>query len=233
MNKVGFRNWRDVREEVLRRIHSREWPPGQLIPNETHLAEEFGCARATVNRALRAVAEAGLIDRKRKAGTRVAKQPTAKATLKIAVIRQDIEERGMKYGYSLLNCELRRPDSTIRAVLRTHADDDVLQLSALHLADDQPYALEERWINLRSAPDANAETFVEISANEWLLANIPFTSGEIGFFATNASRTDAESLGCEPGTALFALDRLTFDGDKVVTKVRITFAPGYRLRAEI
>jgi GntR family histidine utilization transcriptional repressor len=98
MNSPSFRNWQSVQDEVLRRIHAREWKPGDLIPNEADLAQEFGCARTTVNRALRALAENGLLDRRRKAGTRVAAQPVAKATLDIAVIRREVEERGQKYG---------------------------------------------------------------------------------------------------------------------------------------
>ena len=42
MNALSFRNWQSVQEEVLRRIHAREWKPGDLIPNEADLAAEFG-----------------------------------------------------------------------------------------------------------------------------------------------------------------------------------------------
>ena len=47
--------------EVERRIYTREWQPGQSIPNEADLAVEFRCARVTVNRALRTLADAGLL----------------------------------------------------------------------------------------------------------------------------------------------------------------------------
>jgi GntR family transcriptional regulator, histidine utilization repressor len=53
-------SWQAIQAEVLQRIRNRQWPPGELIPNEADLAEEFGCARATVNRALRELAEAGM-----------------------------------------------------------------------------------------------------------------------------------------------------------------------------
>ncbi|MCX5494390.1 GntR family transcriptional regulator [Kaistia dalseonensis] len=38
-------SWRNIQAELLRRIYEREWPPGHLLPNETDLAVEFGCAR--------------------------------------------------------------------------------------------------------------------------------------------------------------------------------------------
>ncbi len=89
-----LQSWEAIRAEVLNRIRTRVWPPGALIPSEEALAEEFGCARATVNRALRELADAGVLERKRKAGTRVAALPVRKATLDIPVIRQEIAARG-------------------------------------------------------------------------------------------------------------------------------------------
>ena len=63
--------YRDVKAEILKRIRRRDWATGALIPAETALAAEFGVARATVNRALRELAEEGVLDRRRRAGTRV------------------------------------------------------------------------------------------------------------------------------------------------------------------
>jgi len=233
MNKPAFRNWQSVQEEVLRRIHSRQWPPGELIPNEADLAAEFGCARTTVNRALRALADAGLLDRRRKAGTRVAAQPVAKATLDISVIRNEVEARGQKYGYHLINRRETVPPVATSAAMSTPSDAPLLYLKALHLADDRPYALEARWINGAVVTGARDESFETISGNEWLLRHAPYTHGDIAFSAANASGDEAAILDCAPGGALFVIDRLTWDGDKAVTKVRILFAPGYQIRTAL
>lgn len=65
MNATTFRNWQSVQDEARHRILAREWVPDDLIPNEADLAVEFGSARTTVTRALRTLAEAGLLDRRR------------------------------------------------------------------------------------------------------------------------------------------------------------------------
>ncbi|MEO0381594.1 MAG: UTRA domain-containing protein [Pseudomonadota bacterium] len=230
MNSPSFRDWQSVQEEVLRRIRTRMWQPGALIPNETDLAVEFGCARSTVNRALRALAEAGWLDRRRKAGTRVAAQPVAKATLSIPVIRQEVEERGRKYSYQRITRTLKAPSLDVSAAMRTPASTELLYVSALHLADDKPYALERRWINPHVVPGAQQEPFQGISANEWLLQNAPYTDGEIAFSAVNARDEDAGLLACPIGCALFAIDRLTWDGAQSITKVRLLFSPGHQMR---
>ena len=85
--------WEEIRAEVLARIRARAWPLGTLIPGEEALAAEFGVARATVNRALSELARAGVLERKRKAGTRVVALPVRKATLDIPVIRAGSRSR--------------------------------------------------------------------------------------------------------------------------------------------
>ena len=230
MNTPSFRNWQSVQTEVLRRIHAREWKPGDLIPNEADLALEFGCARTTVNRALRAVAESGLLDRRRKAGTRIAAQPIAKATLNIAVIRNEIEERGQEYGYQRIQrCEVV-PPLAISGALKSLANRPLLHIRALHLADDAPYAFEDRWIDLDVVPDALDESFEAISANEWLLKHAPYTHGEISFAANSVTRDEAAILKCPEHSAVLTIDRVTWDGGMAVTKVRLLFNPGHVLR---
>jgi len=231
MTAPTFRNWQSVQDEVLRRIHAREWRPGELIPNETDLAREFGCARTTVNRALRNLADSGLLDRRRKAGTRIASQPVAKATLDIAVIRVEIEERGQRYGYSLIARNTCAPPAAVSTAMHTKPTDPLLYVRALHLADDLPYAIEDRWINTTVVPAALGEAFEGISANEWLLNHVPYTQGEIAFFAVSALKDDAGALMCPAKSALFAMDRLTWDEGRSVTKVRLVFNQGHQLRA--
>jgi GntR family transcriptional regulator, histidine utilization repressor len=225
----SIKSWQSVQREVRRRIHARVWRPGAQIPNEADLATEFGCARATVNRALRNLADAGLLDRRRKAGTHVALQPVAKATLDIPVIRLEVEGRGKRYGYRLMAREQVPPPPEITTAMSIAASDQALHLIALHLADDAPYALEDRWINLSVVPGAAKAPFAEISGNEWLLANAPYTHGEIGFSAVMADARAITALGCPDPSALFVLDRLTWDQAQVVTKVRITYAPGHAM----
>jgi len=226
-------NWQAVQDEVRRRIHARIWSPGDMIPNEQVLAEEFGCARATVNRALRNLSEAGLLERRRKAGTRVARHPVRKATLSIPMIRAEIEGRGQVHGYRCLSCRRAAPPATLQGRIGAREDDVFVRIKALHTADGAPFVFEDRWINLVAAPAAADQCFDTISANEWLLMNAPFTHGDIAFCACNAGEEAALHLRCDAGAAIFVIDRTTWDGGRVITSVRQFFAPGYRMRTSL
>ena len=149
------------------------------------------------------------------------------------VIRHEGEESGRKYGYQLISRDLCVPPLSVSGSMKTKAKDPLLHVCALHLADDAPYALEDRWINTGVTTDACEEEFDSLSANEWLLRNAPYTNGEIAFSAIQATAWEAEVLSIHSTSALFAIDRMTWDNTRAVTKVRLIFAPGYQLRTVV
>lgn len=210
--------WQDIEAEVLRRIRTRDWPPGSAIPHEVDLAREFGVARATVNRALQALAEAGWLDRRRKAGTRVAAHPVRKAVLSIPILKAEIEGMGRAYGYRLLR----------RAVAGK-----VMEVTALHLADGVPHAHEDRQVNLEVVPEIAEVDLTAESANAWLVANAPFSNGDFAVGAQNAGAAMAAAMGVAEGAALVVVDRTTWDGAVWITRVRITYQAGHRIRTVI
>lgn len=210
--------WQKVQAEVLHRIQSREWPPGGLIPGEAALAREFGCARATVNRALQALADDGWLERRRRAGTRVALSPLRRAQMSVAVLRKEVEALGKAYDHRLLAQEL---------------SGNLLSLRTLHRADAAPYALEERDIDLTQVPAAVSADFTAITANEWLVQNAPFDHGTMSYTSQAASPLDARHLSCPAGTPLLILNRETFSKAGRITSVRLAHAPGHTVTLAI
>lgn len=224
--------WEAIRAEVLRRIRVRDWGPGVSIPTEAALAEEFGCARATVNRALRDLADAGVLERRRKAGTRVASSPVRKATLDIPVIRAEVEARGQTHAFRLLKHVTALPPPPVAARLRIGAAEPMRHLCTLHLADGRPFLYEERWLNPAVLPDP-APDFATVSTNEWLVRNVPYTTGDISFSAEAAAPLEARALGIDQGAPVFVTDRTTWTDDLAITAVRLVHTPGYRLQTRL
>jgi GntR family histidine utilization transcriptional repressor len=227
------RSWRSIHQELLRRINEREWVPGSLVPNEADLAAEFDCARTTVNRAMRELAAAGLIDRKRRAGTRVALHPVSRVVLDIPIIRLEVEQRNAAWRHGLLEQDVRPAPARITSRLGLERDTPMLHITSVHFADNHPFLHEDRWINLMAVPGVETVDFAGVSANEWLVRNTPYTSGDIAFSAMNADADLAELLEAPVGAALFVVDRITWDKQTPVTAVRLSYAPGYRMNTQI
>lgn len=224
---VGFQ---DIRDEVLNRIQTRVWPQGSLLPTEIELAAEFGCARATVNRALRELADQGIVTRKRKGGTRVVTTPVKQAKLPITVVRKTIEEMNAQYRYALVSRTVIDCPAWLQAKLGLPEAAKIVHLTCMHQADNRPFQFEERWINVDAVPHVTNEDFLTTGPNEWLLAEVPFSNAEIAFSAVPATGPLQEFLSVPTGTPLFQLERTTWFQNKPVTFVRMTFHQGYQMR---
>ncbi|MEM7404293.1 MAG: UTRA domain-containing protein [Pseudomonadota bacterium] len=220
-----------VKQHVFDQIRSGAWRPGQLIPKEQALAEAFGCARMTVHRALRELAEEGLVERRRRSGTRVALRTERATLIDVPRIEDEIASTGASYRYRRLSRRIVRPAAALAGHLRLATGADALRVECLHYANDVPFQFEERWINLESVPEARAESFRERSPNAWLLATRPWFDVEHIISAANAEARVAERLELTVGEALMVVERRTWDGDSVITFARMMH-PGtfYRIR---
>lgn len=225
-DKTSFRN---VKTEILRRITERVWGPGALLPGEVDLAESFGVARATVNRAMRELTEEGFLERRRKAGTRVRPSPLRAARFEIPLVRAEIEATGAGYRYALLGREVRVAPEWLRARMGLGSGVRVLHLRCLHSAAGAPYQYEDRWINLAALPEAEAEAFDQSGPNDWLIRAVPFSEVEISFLATAAEGGVVECLGMAPGEPVFTAERTTWWQGQALTFVRLSFARGHRM----
>lgn len=183
-----------------------------------------------MNRALQALAEAGWLDRRRKAGTRVALHPVRKATFAIPILRAEIEGAGHAYGYRLLGQETALPLPEVAA--RMGRAGPLLHLVALHLADGAVHAHEDRWINTAAVPAIRDVDLTAVSANEWLVGHAPFTHGDYAVGAATAGAL-APLFSCESGAPLLTVRRGTWNGTDPITDVALTFAPGHVIRAAL
>ncbi|KEJ96791.1 GntR family transcriptional regulator [Pseudosulfitobacter pseudonitzschiae] len=229
MSTPDINSWQSVQDEVLRRIHNRIWKPGAQIPNETDLAKEFNCGRTTVNRALRELAESGILERKRKSGTRVALHPVSRAVIAVQIVRREIEERGASYGYALIDKRVGTPPHAVTFAMELAQGEEMLHVRAVHLADGVPYALEDRWICLRTVPQARDYDFAQKSANEWLLENVPYNRATLSILATPASAFEQEYLAVPDKASILHVERATWRDKGPVTFVTISYQPGHRI----
>lgn len=222
----------NIANEVRRRIVEGEWRQGDRIPDEADLAIEFDAARATVNKALQLLADDGLLDRRRKAGTRVKIDPVRKASFTISIVREQVEQAGMAYSYRVVaQRESPAPDE-VAARIGLAKGKILVRMRAIHYANGQPFQLEDRWLNPRAMPGLAGVDFQHLNANEWLVRNAPYLRAELAFSAENANRRDARLLGTQPGRALLVLYRTTWNDLGPITTVRVAFQPGHMVGTE-
>lgn len=214
-----------IRDEIEGLIRSGAWAPGHRAPSESELMAQYGCSRMTVNKAMSALAEAGLIVRRRRAGSFVARPKVHSTVLDIPDIQAEITARGETYAFRLLAAAQRTADPDDGDEAELAGEGELIVLRGLHIADGRPFALEDRLISLAAVPEAAAADFAAEPPGAWLLHHVPWTEAESRISAVGAEPAVAELLALDAGAALLAVERRTWRAGEPVTRVRQLF-PG-------
>lgn len=217
----------EIRRDFQERIASGDWHPGHRIPPEHELQEQYGCSRMTVNKALSALANAGLIVRKRRSGSFVAAPKSQESVLEIHDIKAEILAKAKAYRFAVLSREERRATNEDAKHLGVDPPTSVLALSVLHFAADRPYVMEERLLNLAVVPSAAEEPFANSPPGTWLLDLIPWTDAEHAIRADVASAPLAKRLDIAKNAACLVIERRTWQAGEIITWVRLSY-PGKR-----
>lgn len=226
-------SWIEVRNAIQSKILDSTYAPGDKLPKDEDFAQEIGCARTTVQRAMRDLSDSGIVERRRKAGTIVRADPVTRATLDIPITRKEVEQKGRVYGYQLLNRSIENTPVPITANFGLGASTKMLRIEALHLADQRPYIYEDRWVSLQTVPEISEVDMSKESANEWLVRNRPYSSCDLRFYASRAGDYYARVMGTTENEALFVMERTTWIREEPITTVKAVTFPGYQLQTQI
>ncbi len=214
-----------IRTDIEGHIRSGAWPPGYRIPYEHELMVQYGCSRMTVNKVLTMLADAGMIERRRRAGSFVSRPHPhiEQVALDIPDIPIEVASRGHQYQFQLLRRRQRKPRRGLPHEVEIAEGGTLLALQSLHMADGRPFALEERVINPVVAPQALEMDFSGTAPGSWLLQHVSWTRAQHRISAIGVDAAQAQLLQVEPNTACLVIQRQTWRGDQPVTYVTQVF----------
>ena len=222
-----------MRDKIQAKILDSTYGPGDKLPKDDDIAIELGCARTTVQRAMRDLSDSGLVERRRKGGTHVRADPVTRATLDIPITRREVEQKGGIYGYQLVKQQMAETPLSVAANFGLQSPQLMLRIQAIHLANQRPYIFEDRWVSTLTVPEITQVDLAQESANEWLVRNRPYSRCDLRFYATKADSHYASMLNAELGEALFVMERTTWIGADPITSVKAVTIPGYQLLTQI
>lgn len=200
--------------------------PGEKLPSELEFMKQYNCSRMTVSKALSPLVSAGLLQRRRRAGTIVASRPTESMVLDIPDLPQEIARRGKSYSFRLIERCVRAPSSEVASEAALANSGSILVVKGVHCSDDQPFAYEDRLVSVSAVPEIVLADFAMEPPGSWLLRRIPWTEAENRITAVAASEEWARLLGIDAGSACLSVERRTSRGQEGITHVRQIFVAG-------
>ncbi|MGO1770491.1 MAG: GntR family transcriptional regulator [Microbacterium sp.] len=206
--------YRDVADDVRRRILDGEFGPGERLPGEQSLAAAYGASRGVIRNALAALARRGLVSSQPGSGWWVR---TGFQTQEFARLRSFAEwarARGMTPGGLVVRQERRPATATDAGHLRMRAGDEVLRVTRLRTLDARPVMVERTTYAPWTIPIVEALPADEPSVMSALLgAGVAMASGTQRIDTVPASGEDAELLSVRRSLRLLRVQRRTYAPD--------------------
>lgn len=220
-----------VKQFIRGRIESGEWPAHHRIPSENDIVAELGVSRMTANRALRELASEGAITRVQGVGSFVATHKGSTALLEVRNIAEEIRERGHLHTsrLNLLQEEAAGPEVADSLGLSTGAR--VFHSIIVHLEDEVPIQIEDRFVNPSVCPNYLKQDFQTTTPNAFLTLVAPITRTEQIVEAVLPKPWERKLLSIGRNEPCLMIRRRTWSEAANVTVARLLY-PGTRYRLE-
>jgi len=199
-------------KEIMReKIEAGEWKPGDLIPSERELCEQYGISRMTARQAITELVNEGLFFREQGRGTFVSHQKITQQLIRLTGFTEDIKARGQQPGTRVLLAQMCTPDEAAITRLRIKANQPVFHLRRLRLANDEPLALESSHLSFMGC-----ERLLEEDLGQSLYAllekkyGLPLIEAEQELEAGIATAEEAQYLKIPVGSPVLYIRRTTY-----------------------
>lgn len=216
-----------VKKYILDRIRSGEWVPAQRILSENELVRELRVSRMTVNRAVRELAEKGILTRLPGVGTFVAEPRQQGHLLEIHNIADEIRSRGHVHGAQILWVGEEEASPEVAARMQIEAGRTVFHSVIIHREDGVPIQLEDRFVHPGAAPDYLSVDFTRTTPSEHLIQVAPLRRVEHVVQAVVPSASIRRHLEINPGEPCLLLLRRTWARGLVASTASL-YHPGGR-----
>jgi GntR family transcriptional regulator len=208
--------------------------PDDPLPSDAQLCAEFGVSRMTARNAVARLAAEGIVYRVPGRGTFVAEPPVHRQASSLLSFSAEMRRRGKVPTSRLVETSVRAAEAGERGRLQLGRRAEVVVISRLRLADDEPVVVETAIFSAELAEGLQAADLEHGSLHRALLTlgRVP-TAGTASLQAEPATRADAKLLGVKTGAALLVERRLIFDQAGAPLELTESRYAGERYRLDV
>ncbi|PYE40623.1 GntR family transcriptional regulator [Rhizobium sp. PP-F2F-G20b] len=220
-----------VKQMILGRIQSGEWPPRHRVPSENELVAELGVSKMTANRALRELASEGELVRIQGVGSFVAERKGYSELFEVRNIADEIKSRGHLHAAEVIVLMREHASPDVADGLDLPIGAEVFHSLIVHSENGVPVQIEDRFVNPDMAPDYLAQDFMLETPNSYLTATAPLAGSEHVVEAAMPQPWECKLLVILPSEPCLTIRRRTWSFQNTVSLARLVY-PASRYRLE-
>lgn len=140
--------YHQLQQILLGKIEAGHIAPGDMLPSEKELEEQYNVSRITVRRALSELAAAGYVDRQPGRGTFVLQRKVEHRSGQPGGFREDLAMQGFQVKSEIIEHELRPAPQSVACRIGADEDRPLLYFKRLVYADGDPIGITSGYHNL-------------------------------------------------------------------------------------
>jgi GntR family transcriptional regulator len=203
--------YHQVKTALLREIEAGRWAPGDQLPTENALIEQFHVSKITVRQALAELAQMGYIRREQGRGTFAQRPPLEEGPRELTSFTGEMRGHGMAASSKVLQQGIIAAPLDVADSLFIARETPIFRLRRLRLAESEPMGLQTSFIPLHLAPGIDTLAFENASLYESLATHYALyaATARETHRAVRVGREEAGLLRVPPGSPVLAAERLT------------------------
>lgn len=206
-----------VKEDIRRKILSKEWVDGCRIPVEAEFCEMYGVSRITVRKALEELQAEGYLEKIQGKGTYVCNPMVEQRLSKFYSFNEELRQRGMKEQAEVIELSTINADEEMSRHLQIDPGAPVLRVFRIRSTEHGPYAVENSYIPRNLVGDITKEMINENGLYKTLESfGVLVNAAQETFKAINVNKEQSKLLNVRIDAAAIALTRTAYSGSTVV-----------------
>lgn len=206
MRQVRTIRYRDIADDLRRRVDDGEFHSGRLLPSESELSGSYSASRVTIRKALEALRSEGRVDSRQGFGWFVAGPTVRQPLARLGTIEAQLEAEGRVSERHILDFGFVDAPPAVAAILGAGR---VLEVRRLNLADGEPFARVTVWCPEALGASLSRDQVQRQSFYDLLPVAFGGAVQTIG--ADAASSDDAHLLQVPVGAPVLVCQRITSD----------------------
>jgi GntR family transcriptional regulator len=207
--------YHQMKQIVLDKINIGEWKPGDKIPTETELCDQYNISRITARRALTELENEGWVERKPAKGTFVKFPGISQELSKFYSFTEEMQRLGHTSSSKQLRMDILTPSDEVRQALKLELKECVYLLKRLRQANGETIIIDHSYLPCKLFPGIERYNFEKCSLYETLKQsyNIVANVAEETIDAVLFTREEAELLEIKKNTPGLLIKRITYSND--------------------
>lgn len=144
--------YQQVAEYIKQLIVERRWQPGEMLPSEFRLADEFNVSQGTVRKALTLLTDTKIVTRRQGVGTFVSEHTAQDALFRFFPLQADGGRAELPKA-ELISVEVESPNARVQNALQIQAKEKVTKLTRRRILNNEFCILETIYLPNSFFPD--------------------------------------------------------------------------------